>query len=209
MPYLSRVLLLKSRLTFDWPSEGISVLWSMLPNGPLRRSCKGSQGNFGFMVTEWWLGKTHRKTIGKWWFNEEFMIFMVISWWFMEFSSPNLMFNHHFPHCHFACHSPLSDTSTATSYATPKHDIFRKECQPACRRKVFLMPLGGGVFNNPWESICSSMANATLGFAQFACFDLLGSTRWCPIYWSGEIGKEVCSLAINHANGKSKRFVYW
>lgn len=28
------------------------------------------------------------------------------------------------------------------------------------RRKVFLMPLGGGVFNNPWESICSSMANA-------------------------------------------------
>ncbi|CAL1154271.1 unnamed protein product [Cladocopium goreaui] len=50
------------------------------------------------------------------------------------------------------------------------------------QRKVFLMPLGGGVFNNPWESICSSMANATLGFALFACFDLLGSTRWCPIY---------------------------
>ena len=130
---------------------------------------------------------------------------MVISWWFMGFSSPNLMFYHHFPHCHFACHSPLSDTSTATSYATPKHDIFRSECQLACRRKVFLMPLGGGVFNNPWESICSSMANATLGFALFACFDLLGSTRWCPIYWSGEIGKEVCSLAINHANGKSKK----
>lgn len=28
------------------------------------------------------------------------------------------------------------------------------------QRRVFLMPLGGGVFNNPWESICSSMANA-------------------------------------------------
>eukprot|EP00435_Cladocopium_sp_Y103_P023190 s914_g5.t1 len=27
-------------------------------------------------------------------------------------------------------------------------------------RRVFLMPLGGGVFNNPWESICSSMAKA-------------------------------------------------
>merc|ERR1712176_22368 len=28
------------------------------------------------------------------------------------------------------------------------------------KRKVFLMPLGGGVFNNSWESICKSMARA-------------------------------------------------
>ncbi|CAL1150188.1 unnamed protein product [Cladocopium goreaui] len=60
------------------------------------------------------------------------------------------------------------------------------------RRRVYLMPLGGGVFNNPWEIIGRSMAKAL----QMLDDDLLEMLDICALAWKGEPSEEfVGSIA--------------
>lgn len=54
------------------------------------------------------------------------------------------------------------------------------------RRRVYLMPLGGGVFNNPWEIIGRSMAKAL----QMLDDDLLEMLDICALAWKGEPSEE-------------------
>lgn len=55
------------------------------------------------------------------------------------------------------------------------------------RRKVFLMPLGGGVFNNPWDLIAKSMARAV----QMMDLDALASLEILALAWQGNPSEEA------------------
>eukprot|EP00434_Breviolum_minutum_P023149 symbB.v1.2.020424.t1/scaffold1653.1/size107518/5 len=54
------------------------------------------------------------------------------------------------------------------------------------KRKVFLMPLGGGVFNNPWDIIAKSMAKAI----QLLDDDLLSLLDISALAWNGNPSEE-------------------
>ena len=60
------------------------------------------------------------------------------------------------------------------------------------KRRVYLMPLGGGVFNNPWEIIATSMAKAL----QMLDDDLLGMLDISVLAWRGEPFEEQKLLEI-------------
>lgn len=69
--------------------------------------------------------------------------------------------------------------------------------------RVFLMPLGGGVFNNPWESIarCMSAAVEMLTDDQKACLDI------CVLAWNGNPSEQqtLTQLLTRHNKLKAAR----
>ncbi|CAE7685012.1 SPBP8B7.23, partial [Symbiodinium necroappetens] len=76
----------------------------------------------------------------------------------------------------------------AQYYGALKHAARKAEASKT-RRKVYLMPLGGGVFNNSWELIARSMATAIemLEDREFESLEIH------PLTWSGS-AKEKSSL---------------
>jgi len=78
----------------------------------------------------------------------------------------------------------------AQYYGALKHAARKAEASKT-RRKVYLMPLGGGVFNNSWELIARSMATAIemLEDREFESLEIH------PLTWSGS-PKEKTSLEV-------------
>ena len=67
-----------------------------------------------------------------------------------------------------------------------------KEKGQGKRRKVFLMPLGGGVFNNPWDIIGKSMARAV----EMLDDDLLAMLDVSALVWNRKPSEEQSFKAI-------------
>merc|ERR1719210_1319886 len=87
-------------------------------------------------------------------------------------------------------HARIAEANLVGQYFGALQQIADLAKEQGAKRKVYLLPLGGGVFNNPWESIAMSMAQAVelLASQEPKLFDRLEVEA---LAWSGNPSEQA------------------